>query len=148
MLIDTLFFRRFAVFDMDSERIPDESTILNFCHLIDEHCIGEQIFEAVQQTLTDQDALLQEGTILDTTIIHAPSSTKDKKRQRDPEMYSVAEGNQWYFGMRCHIGVDEASGLVHSVVSTAANLHELNITAERLHGEQKCGLRRFRLSRY
>jgi IS5 family transposase len=126
MLIDTPCFRRFAGIDMVSERIPDETTILNFRHLLEEHGIGDQIFEAVKQTLKDQGALLQEGTILDATIIHAPSSTKNKKRQRDPEMHSVAKGNQWFFGMRCHIGVDAASGLVHSVVSTAANVHELN----------------------
>jgi len=137
MLIDTPCFRRFAGIDMVSERIPDETTILNFRHLLEEHGIGEQIFEAVKQTLKDQGALLQEGTILDATIIHAPSSTKNKKGERDPEMHSVAKGNQWYFGMRCHIGVDAASGLVHSVVSTAANVHELNTAAERLHGEEK-----------
>jgi IS5 family transposase len=111
MLIDTPCFRRFAGIDMVSERIPDETTILNFRHLLEEHGIGDQIFEAVKQTLKDQGALLQEGTILDATIIHAPSSTKNKKRQRDPEM--------------------------HSVVSTAANVHELNTAAERLHGEEK-----------
>ena len=137
MLIDTPCFRRFAGIDMVSERIPDETTILNFRHLLEKHGIGEQIFEAVKQTLKDQGALLQEGTILDATIIHAPSSTKNKKGERDPEMHSVAKGNQWFFGMRCHIGVDAASGLVHSVVSTAANVHELNTASERLHGEEK-----------
>lgn len=81
--------------------------------------------------------LLQEGSILDATIIHAPSYTKNKKAERDPEMHSVAKGNQWYFEMRCHIGVDSASGLVHSVVGTAANVYELNTAAERLHGEEK-----------
>jgi IS5 family transposase len=137
MLIDTACFRRFAGIDIVSERIPDETTILNFRHLLEEHGIGAQIFETVKQMLKEQGALLQEGTILDTTIIHAPSSTKNKKGERDPEMHSVAKGNQWFFGMRCHIGVDAASGLVHSVVSTAANVHELNTAAERLHGEEK-----------
>ena len=137
MLIDTPCFRRFAGIDRVSERIPDETTILNFRHLLEEHGIGEQIFEAVKQTLKEQGALLQEGTILDATIIHAPSSTKNNKGERDPEMHSVAKGNQWFFGMRCPIGVDAASGLVHSVVSTAANVHELNTAAERLHGEEK-----------
>jgi IS5 family transposase len=81
--------------------------------------------------------MLREGTILDATIIAAPSSTKNKRKERDPEMHSVAKGNQWFFGMRCHIGVDAASGLVHSVVSTAANVHELNTAADRLHGEER-----------
>ena len=116
MLIDTPCFRRFAGIDMISERIPDETTILNFRHLLEDHTIGDQIFEAVRQTLKqalkEQGALLQEGTILDATIIHAPSSTRDKKRVRDPEMHSVAQGNQGFHcfaegfacGMRGHIG--------------------------------------------
>ena len=99
MLIDTPCFRRFAGIDMVSERIPDETTILNFRHLLEEHGIGERIFEAVKQTLKEQGALLQEGTILDATIIHAPSSTKNKNRQRDPEMHSVAKGNRMRSGV-------------------------------------------------
>jgi IS5 family transposase len=81
--------------------------------------------------------LMQSAPQPDCRRTHAPSSTKNKKRERDPEMHSVAKGNQWFFGMRCHIGVDVASGLVHSVVSTAANVHELNTAADRLHGEEK-----------
>jgi IS5 family transposase len=80
--------------------------------------------------------MLKEGTILDATIINAPSSTKNKKDERDPEMHSVAKGNPWFFGMRCHIGVDAASGLVHSMVTIAANVHELNTAAERTHREE------------
>ena len=81
--------------------------------------------------LSEKGVMLREGTILDATIINAPSSTKNKRKERDPEMHSVAKGKQWFFGMRCHIGVDAASGLVHSVVSTAANVHELNTAADR-----------------
>lgn len=137
MLIDTPCFRRFAGIDMIEDRIPDETTILNFRHLLEEHRIAEQILESVNQSLSEKGVMLKEGTILDATIINAPSSTKNKKRERDPEMHSVAKGNQWFFGMRCHIGVDAASGLVHSVVSTAANVHELNTAADRLHGEER-----------
>ena len=137
MLIDTPCFRRFARIDMIEGRIPDETTILNFRHLLEEHQIAEQIFESVNQSLTEKGVMLKEGTILDATIINAPSSTKNKKGERDPEMHSVAKGNQWFFGMRCHIGVDAASGLVHSVVSTAANVHELNTAADRVHGEER-----------
>jgi len=137
MLIDTPCFRRFARIDMIEGRIPDETTILNFRHLLEEHQIAEQIFENVNQNLTEKGVMLKEGTILDATIINAPSSTKNKKGERDPEMHSVAKGNQWFFGMRCHIGVDAASGLVHSVVSTAANVHELNTAADRVHGEER-----------
>ena len=103
ILIDTPCFRRFAGIGMVSEPSPNETTILSFLHLLEEHRIGEQIFEAVKQTLKDQGALLQEGTISDATIIHAPSSTKNKKGKRDPEINSAAKGNQWFFGMRCHI---------------------------------------------
>ena len=137
MLIDTPCFRRFARIDMIEGRIPDETTILNFRHLLEEHQIAEQIFESVNQSLTEKGVMLKEGTILDATIINAPSSTKNKKGERDPEMHSVAKGNQWFFGMRCHIGVDAASGLVHSVVSTAANVDELNTAADRVHGEER-----------
>ena len=137
MLIDTPCFRRFARIDMIEGRIPDETTILNFRHLLEEHQIAEQIFENVNQSLTEKGVMLKEGTILDATIINAPSSTKNKKGERDPEMHSVAKGNQWFFGMRCHIGVDAASDLVHSVVSTAANVHELNTAADRVHGEER-----------
>ena len=137
MLIDTPCFRRFAGIDMVEDRIPDETTILNFRHLLEENRIAEQILETVNQSLRDKGVMLKEGTILDATIINAPSSTKNKTGERDPEMHSVAKGNQWFFGMRCHIGVDAASGLVHSVVSTAANVHELNTAADRVHGEER-----------
>jgi IS5 family transposase len=137
MLIDTPCFRRFAGIDMVEDRIPDETTILNFRHLLEENRIAEQILETVNQSLREKGVMLKEGTILDATIINAPSSTKNKKGERDPEMHSVAKGNQWFFGMRCHIGVDAASGLVHSVVSTAANVHELNTAADRVHGEER-----------
>ena len=137
MMIDTPCFRRFAGIDMIEGRIPDETTILNFRDLLEEHQIAEQVLESVKQSLSEKGVMLKAGTILDATIINAPSSTKNKKRERDPEMYSVAKGNQWFFGMRCHIGVDSASGLVHSVVSTAANVHELNTAADRVHGEER-----------
>jgi IS5 family transposase len=126
-------------------RIPDETTILNFRHLLEEHRIAEQILEGVNQMLSERGVMVREGTILDATIINAPSSTKNKRKERDPEMYSVAKGKQWFhcfaegfaYGMRCHIGVDAASGLVHSVESTAANVHELNTAAVRLHGDER-----------
>jgi transposase, IS5 family len=137
MLIDTPCFRRFAGIETMEGRIPDETTILNFRHLLEEHRIAEQILEGVNQMLSERGVMLREGTILDATIINAPSSTKNKAKERDPEMHSVAKGKQWFFGMRCHIGVDAASGLVHSVESTAANVHELNTAAERLHGDER-----------
>jgi IS5 family transposase len=118
-------------------RIPDETTILNFRYLLEEHCIAEQILKGVNLMLSDKGVMLREGTILDATIITAPSSTKNKRKERDPEMQSLAKGNQRFFGLRCHIRVDAAFGLVHSAVSTEANVHELNIAADRLHGEER-----------
>jgi transposase, IS5 family len=137
ILIDKSCFRRFAGNGTMEGRIPDETTILNFRHLLEEHRIAEQILEVVNQMLGERGVMLREGTILYATIINAPSSTKNKAKKRDPEMHSVANGKQWFFGMRCHIGVDAASGLVHSVESTAANVHELNTAAERLLGDER-----------
>jgi transposase, IS5 family len=112
MLIDTPCFRRFTWIDMIDGRIPSKTTILDFLHLLEEHQIREQVIERVNKSLIEQGMLLKQGTILDATIIKAPSSTKNKTGQRGPEMHSVAKGNQWFFGMRCHIGVDAESGLV------------------------------------
>ena len=145
MLIDTPCFRRFAGIETMEGRIPDETTNFNFRHLLEKHRIAEQILAGVNQMLSEKGVMLREGTILDATIINAPSSTKNKCRKRDPEMHSVAKGKPWFYccaegfayGMRCHIGVDAASGLVHSVESTAANVHELNTAAERLHGDER-----------
>ena len=95
------------------------------------------MLERANQSLSEQGLLLKDGTILDATNINALSSTKNKQGKRDPEMHSVAKGNQWFFGMRCHIGVDADSDLVHSVVSPAANVHELNTAAERVHGGER-----------
>jgi IS5 family transposase len=136
MLIDTLCFRPIKGIDMIEGRIPDEKTILNFRHFLEEHQIAEQIFESMNKSMSEKIVMLKEETILDATIINAPSSTKNKKGERDSEMHLVAKGNHWFFGMRCQIGVDESSGLVHSVVSTTANVHELNTAANRVHGEE------------
>ena len=137
MLIATSWFRRFAGIDMIEGRIPDETTILNFSHLLEEHQIAEQIFESVNQSLSNKGMMLKAGTILDATIINAPSSIKNNKREWDPEMHSMAKGNQRFVEMRCHIGVDSASGLVHSVVSKTANVHELTTAIDRVLGEER-----------
>ena len=137
MLIDTPCFRRFAGIESMEGRIPDETTILNFRHLLEEHRIAELIVEGVNQMLSERGAMLREGTILDATTINSPSSTKNKRKERDPKMHSVAKGKQWFFGMRCHIGVNATSGLVHSVESTAANVPELNTAADLLHGYER-----------
>ena len=135
---DTPCFRRFVGIDLIDGRIPDETTILNFRHLLEEHQIAEQVLKHVNRRLSEQGLLLKQGSILYAKIIHSPQlNQKQAGWERDPEMHSVAKGNQWFFGMRCHIGVDANSGLVHSVVSTGANVYELNKAADRIHGEER-----------
>ena len=135
-LIEVPTMRRFAGIDLISERIPDETTILAFRHLLEKHNLGEQIFETVKAYLKANGMAMKQGTIIDATLIAAPSSTKNEKGERDPEMHQTKKGNQWYFGMKVHIGVDKDTGLIHSVETTAANVHDLTPAAELLHGEE------------
>jgi len=136
-LIEVPTMRRFAGIDMVSERIPDETTILAFRHLLEKYNLGEQIFQAVKAHLKDRGMAMKQGTIIDATLISAPSSTKNKAGERDPEMQQTKKGNQWYYGMKVHIGVDKDSGLIHSVETTAANVHDLTPAAELLHGDEE-----------
>ena len=135
-LIEVPTMRRFAGIDLISERIPDETTILAFRHLLERHDLGKQIFETVKDHLKANGMAMKQGTIIDATLIAAPSSTKNKKGERDPEMHQTKKGNQWYFGMKVHIGVDKDNGLIHSVETTAANVHDLTPAAELLHGDE------------
>jgi IS5 family transposase len=128
--------RRFAGIDMISDRIPDETTILAFRHLLEKHDLGQQIFDVVKAHLKANGMAMKQGTIIDATLIAAPSSTKNKSKERDPEMHQTKKGNQWYFGMKVHIGVDSESGLIHSVETSAANVHDLTPAADLLHGEE------------
>jgi IS5 family transposase len=136
-LIEVPTMRRFAGIDLITDRIPDETTILTFRHLLEKHRLGEQIFETVKAHLSNRGMTMRQGTIVDATLIAAPSSTKNKEGKRDPEMHQTKKGNQWYFGMKVHIGVDKDSGLIHSVVTTAANVHDLTPAAELLHGDEE-----------
>ena len=120
--------------------IPDETTILNFRRLLETHGLGARMLEAVNGHLLRKGLSLRAGTIVDATIIHAPSSTKNADKARDPEMHQTRKGNQWYFGMKAHIGVDEFSGLVHHVKCTAANVGDVTVTHELLHGKEDCVL--------
>jgi IS5 family transposase len=135
-LIEVATMRRFAGIDLITDRIPDETTILAFRHLLEEKDLGAQIFETVKAHLKANGMAMKQGTIIDATIIEAPSSTKNEKRERDPEMHQTCKGKQWHFGMKVHIGVDSESGLIHSVETTAANVHDLTPAAELLHGEE------------
>ena len=135
-LIEVPTMRRFAGIALISDRIPDETTILAFRHLLEQNNLGEEIFEVVKEHLKANGMAMKQGTIVDATIIAAPSSTKNKAGERDPEMHQTKKGNQWYFGMKVHLGVDSESGLIHSVETTAANVHDLTPAAELLHGEE------------
>jgi IS5 family transposase len=127
---------RFAGIDLGREPVPDESTILNFRHLLERHELGDQIFQAVGEYLQAQGMKVASGTIVDATIISAPSSTKNQDKARDPEMHQTKKGNQWYFGMKAHIGVDSKTKQIHSVAATAANVHDSQVLEDLLHGEE------------
>jgi IS5 family transposase len=118
-------------------RLPDETTILRFRHLLEKHKLAPRVLELINAGLAKQGLLLKTGTLVDATLIAAPSSTKNKDGQRDPEMHQTKKGNQWSFGMKTHIGVDAESGLVHSVIGTAANVNDVTQAAALLHGEEK-----------
>ncbi len=131
-------YREFAGLDAGISRLPDESTILRFRHLLEAHELAQPLLDTVNAVLTDKGLLLRKGTIVDATLIAAPSSTKNSTGTRDPEMHQVKKGNQWYFGMRAHIGVDAESGLVHTVIGTPANTSEVTLGHDLLHGEETC----------
>ena len=128
--------RRFAGLRL-SEPIPDESTILHFRHLLEGHHLGQGLFEEIKSHLEEQGVRLREGTIVDATIIEAPSSTKNRTGQRDPEMHQVKKGNQYHFGMKLHIGVDARTGVVHSFSATSANVHDVTEAHRLLHGGEE-----------
>lgn len=134
-LYDTPVMRRFARLS-GLDNVPDETTILNFRRLLETHGLAESIFERVNAHLARKGQSLKAGTIVDATIIAAPSSTKNQDGERDPEMHQTKKGNQWHFGMKAHIGVDAATGLVHSLVTTAANVHDVTQAHALLHGEE------------
>ena len=125
--------RRFVGLKL-SGPLPDETTILNFRHLLEQHSLGQGLLEEINAHLEFQGLKLREGTIVDATIIEAPSSTKNRTGERDPEMHQTKKGNQWHFGMKAHIGVDSETGIVHSMCATAANAHDVTEARKLLHG--------------
>ena len=133
---DIPLYREFAKLDAHG-RLPDESTILRFRHRLEQYKLAEQILATVNELLTSKGLLLKVGTAVDATLIAAPTSTKNKDKARDPEMHSSKKGNQWYFGMKAHIGVDADSGLVHTVRSTAGHVHDINEGNRLLHGQEQ-----------
>ncbi len=133
-LYETTILRQFA--GLNLERIPDETTILNFRRLLEKHELAAGILAVINGYLGDRGLSLRQGTIVDATLIHAPSSTKNKDGKRDPQMHQTKKGNQYYFGMKAHIGADAESGLVHSVVGTAANVADVTQVDKLLHGKE------------
>jgi len=136
-LYDSDAMRRFAGLELGEDRIPDETTILNFRHLLERHALTEAIFAEVNAYLAENGLTLRSGTLVDATIIDAPSSTRNKAGKRDPEMSSTRKGNDWYFGMKAHVGVDADSGLVHSLETTTAKVHDSQVWDGLLHGAEK-----------
>jgi IS5 family transposase len=135
-LHDVPLFRDFAGLGGWDDRLPDESTILRFRHVLERHKLAEQILGTVNTLLTAKGLLLKSGTVVDATLIAAPSSTKNSSGERDPEMKQSKKGQQWYFGMKCHIGVDADSGLVHTVRGTAGSVNDVVEANSLLHGQE------------
>src|SRR5450631_3140820 len=142
-LYDSEVMRQFAGIDLGSEPVPDETTVCKFRHLLERNDLGAGIFERVNEHLHQKGMRINTGTIVDATIVSAPSSTKNARGERDPEMHQTRKGKQWYFGMKAHVGVDSQTKLIHSVVATAANaadctmlLHLLHVEETRVWGDQ------------
>ncbi|NVI09953.1 IS5 family transposase [Paraburkholderia youngii] len=135
-LYDVPLYRDFAGLDEGMTRLPDESTILRFRHLLETHGLAAQMLALVNEILSEKGLMLKAGSAVDATLISAPSSTKNGSGTRDPEMHQTKKGNQWYFGMKAHVGVDAESGLVHTVIGTAANVHDINAAEALLHGQE------------
>jgi len=128
--------RRFAGLRL-SDSLPDETTILNFRRFLERHNLGKKLFAEINKHLDEHGLMMREGSIVDASIIAAPSSTKNKEKKRDPEMHQTRKGNQWHFGMKLHIGVDDMTGLVHSLDTTPANTHDLDAADKLLHGQEQ-----------
>jgi IS5 family transposase len=136
-LYDSASLRRFVGIDLGCEAVPDATTLLKFRRLLETYQLGEQLFAEVGRVLQASGMKLKSGTIVDATIIGAPSSTKNEQKARDPEMHQTRKGKQWHFGMKLHIGVDSQSGLAHSAVLTAANVHDKHPLPQLLHGQER-----------
>ena len=129
-IYDSYAFRKFMGINFLEEQVPDATTLLHFRRMMEESKLGEQLFRAINYVIEQSGYLMRGGTIVDATIINAPSSTKNAEKSRDPEMHQTKKGNEWRFGMKCHAGVDAGSGLVHTIEVTAANVHDINVTAK------------------
>jgi IS5 family transposase len=136
-IYDSQAIRGFVGIDLNRESAPDATTLLKFRHLLEQHKLTEQIFAAINALLAVKGLILKEGTVVDATIIAAPSSTKNQSGERDPEMHQTKKGNQWHFGMKAHIGVDADTGITHTLVTTPANTNDVTQAHALLHGEER-----------
>jgi IS5 family transposase len=136
-LYDSITMRHFAGVSSDADVIPDETSILNFRRLLEKHGLTARLLAEINAHLCERGLFVGKGTIVDATIINAPSSTKNADKERDPEMHQTRKGQQWYFGMKVHTGTDADSGLVHTVVATSANVADVNVLGELLHGQEE-----------
>lgn len=136
-IYDSQAIRTFVGIDLSHEAAPDATTLLKFRRLLEAHGLTQAIFEAIKGHLAAKGLLLREGTVVDATLISAPSSTKNERGERDPEMHQTKKGNQWHFGMKAHIGADAASGLVHTVRTTAAHVNDVTVGHALLHGAER-----------
>ncbi|MFS8978564.1 IS5 family transposase [Cupriavidus necator] len=135
-LYDSQALRQFVGVDLSQESAPDATTLLKFRRLLEKHELTSAMFDEVKAVLSERGLLMREGTMVDATLIAAPSSTKNKDKSRDPEMHQTKKGNEWHFGMKAHVGADADSGLVHSLHTTAANESDIAHTHHLLHGEE------------
>jgi transposase, IS5 family len=135
-LYDSVVMRQFVGIDLGREPVPDETTICKFRHLLEEHNLGGEMLGTVNLHLQAQGVRITTGTIVDATIIHAPSSTKNREQQRDPEMHQTKKGKDWYFGMKAHVGVDSKNKIIHTAIVTPANVADSAVLPELLHGEE------------
>jgi IS5 family transposase len=135
-LYDSQALRDFVGIDLGQEPVPDETTICKFRHLMERHNLGDELFNLINTYLQENGMKVNRGTIVDASIIQAAGSTKNRDKKRDPEMGATRKGNQWYFGMKIHIGVDSRSKLIHSAVATAANVHDATVLEDLLHGDE------------
>ena len=136
-LYDSITMRRFAGVSSDADVIPDETSILNFRRLLEKHELTGRLLAQINAHLCERGLFVGKGTIVDATIINAPASTKNADKERDPEMHQTRKGQQWYFGMKVHTGTDTDSGLVHTVIATSANVADVNVLGELLHGQEE-----------
>ena len=136
-IYDSYAMRRFMGLDFGVEQVPDATTLLHFRHLLEKHKLGEKLFEAQNDIFETEGWIMRGGSIVDATIIAAPSSTKNATGTRDPEMHQTKKGNQWYFGMKAHAGVDAGTGYVHSLTATAANVHDLDEAAKLVRADDE-----------